>query len=404
MRVLLAAALLAWGAAGAQADEDTYVAAERGRALATAGDCVACHSAPNMPAFAGGRPIETPFGAINSANLTPDPDTGIGAWTADQFARAMHEGVRPNGQLLYPAFPYTYYTRVTRADADAIFAFLRTLPPVVNRVDRDSLPFPFDIRASMTAWNAMFFSQGYFKPDPAHDEQYNRGAYLVEGLGHCGACHTPMNALGGNRASQAYQGNLINLWVAPNITGDARIGVGGWSAAQIVEYLKFGRNDVAAASGPMAEVVMFSTARMPDDDLQAIAAYLKGRGSEGVAATPLAATDLVMRAGQSIYLDTCAACHTASGRGIERLFPSLAGAPAIQQTDPTSLVRVVLTGTRAASTPENPTAPAMPALGWRLDDAQTAAVVTYIRNAWGNAAPAVSASEVARLRERIAVR
>ena len=386
----------------AQADEDNFVQVQRGRALATAGDCIACHTAANGPAYAGGRGIQTPFGTINSANLTFDNDTGLGTWTADDFARALHEGVSKNGMHLYPAFPYPFYTRVTRADSDAIFAFLKTLPVTSNRVDRDSLPFPFSIRASMNAWNALFFTASTFAPDPARSDVYNRGAYLVEGLGHCGACHTPMNSLGGSKTSEPLHGNELQSWIAPNITNDVRIGVGGWSNAQIVEYLRTGRNDVAAASGPMAEVVQYSTAFMAEADLQAIATYLKEHAADASAApTPIAADDRAMQTGQAIYQDTCKACHAANGMGVERLFPRLAGTPSIQQPDPTTLVRVVVAGTRAAVTAGAPTSPAMPALGWRLDDAQVAAVLTYIRNSWGNAAPAVSANQVGRLRPTV---
>ena len=399
--------------ASAQADQDTYLNVERGRALATAGDCIACHTAPNRPAFSGGRPLETPFGNINTANLTPDPETGLGTWNTDEFYRAMHHGISKNGAYLYPAFPYPYYTKVTRDDSDAIFAYLRTLPPVSNQVDRNTLPFPFNIRTSMLAWNAMFFTPGNFHPDPAHSEEWNRGAYLVEGLGHCGACHTPMNTLGGSKSSQPLQGNVIQSWLAPNITGDSRIGVGGWGVDDIVEYLRTGRNKIAAASGPMAEVVQFSTSLMPEPDLRAIATYLRDtnappRANPNLAApipapgpAPIPSTDAVMQTGRSIYLDTCSACHTAKGEGVELLFPRLAGAPGVQQPDPTTLIRVVISGARTAATNAAPTAPAMPSLGWRLDDAQVAAVLTYVRNSWGNAAPAVSASEVARMRSRV---
>lgn len=396
--------------APARADQDTYLDVERGRALAAAGDCIACHTAPNRPAFSGGRGLETPFGTINSANLTPDLETGLGTWTGDDFYRAMHHGIAKSGAYLYPAFPYPFYTKVTRADTDAIFAFLRTLPPAANRVDRDTLPFPFGIRTSMLAWNALFFTPGEFRPDPKRSDEWNRGAYLVEGLGHCGACHTPINALGGSNASKPLAGNVIQAWLAPNITADPVIGVGGWSADDIVEYLRTGRNRHAAASGPMAEVVQYSTAFMPEPDLRAIATYLRETGAPpppnpNLAPTPrqpmVAAADPVMQTGRSIYQDTCSACHAATGQGVEHLFPRLAGSPGVQQPDPTTLIRVVVAGARTAATAAAPTSPAMPSLGWRLDDAQVAAVLTYVRNSWGNAAPAVTASEVARLRPRL---
>ena len=408
-RALLAAALsigvLAVAAVPARADQDDFVAVERGRALVTAGDCIACHTAPGRPPFAGGRALETPFGNINSANLTPEQETGIGTWSADDFYRAMHEGKRPGGTHLYPAFPYPYYTKVTRADSDAIFAFLRNLPATSNRVDRDTLPFPFDIRTSMVAWNAVNFTEGEYQPDPGRSDEFNRGGYLVEGLGHCGACHTPMNVMGGSKDSIHLQGNQIQAWVAPNITNDLRTGLGSWSADEIVEYLRTGRTAKSAASGPMAEVVTYSTSQMPEVDLRAIAIYLKERGA-GAPSAPaaLAAGSPRMAAGQSIFTDTCKACHVETGAGIPRLFPALAGSQVVQQTDPTTLIRIVVTGTRAAATRDAPTAPAMPALGWRLSDDQIASVLTYIRNAWGNAAPEVSPAAVAGIRSRVATR
>lgn len=400
MRTALLAALLL--SAPAWADEDGFVSVQRGHALAVAGDCIACHTAPNGAAYSGGRGITTPFGTVNSANLTPDIETGIATWSKDDFWQALHNGIRPDGTHLYPVFPYTHYTKITRDDSDAIYAFFRTLPATHRAVDRDTLPFPFDIRASMTAWNAAFFSPGVFQPDPARSEAYNRGAYLVEGLGHCGVCHTPMNMAGANKASEELEGNSLGDWYAPNITADSRIGVGGWSADQIVEYLRTGHNEVAAASGPMGEVVAYSTALMPETDLRAIATYLKERGASAPATpTPVPASDPAMAAGAAIYADTCSACHGPNGRGVDRLFPRLAGAPGIQQPDATSLIRAVLAGAKSAVTPAALTGPAMPALGWRLTDNQVASVVTFIRNSWGNAAPPVAAGDVAAVRKAV---
>ena len=396
---LVSIGALTWPARSAP---DNYTAIERGRYLAVAGDCNACHTAPGGQPFAGGRDLATPFGTIYTANLTPDGTTGIGRWTADDFYHAMHEGKRPDGTLLYPAFPYPSYTKVSRADSDAIFAYLQTLEPVPNAVDRNTLPFPFDIRSVMLGWNALFFRPGEYKPDPARSAEFNRGAYLVEGLGHCGTCHTPMNALGANKASQAYQGNLIQGWVAPNITNDDRVGLGRWSLDDIVGYLQNGHGVQSAASGPMAEVITNSTAEMTKADLHAIAVYLKERGAAGEAA-PAAVPegDPQMQAGAAIYRDTCMACHTGSGAGVNAIFPKLAGSQIVQQADPTTLVRVVVQGSRSASTPRAPTGPGMPSLGWRLSDAQVANVVTYIRNAWGNRAERVSAGDVASIKKKL---
>jgi mono/diheme cytochrome c family protein len=399
--LLLLAALVA--ADRAMADPDNYVAALRGKALAVAGDCVACHTAPGGVPFAGGLALTTPFGAIMTPNITPDEATGIGRWSRDDFARAVHEGRRPNGAYLYPAFPYPYYARVTRQDTDAIYAYLRTLAPVSNPVNRNTLPFPFNIRMSMMGWNALFFTPGQFVPDRNRSEEFNRGAYLVEGLGHCGACHTPLNALGANKAGLFLQGNQIDNWTAPNITNDEQAGLGKWSVDEVVQYLKTGQTRSTIASGPMKEVVEKSTSHMPDADLRAIAVYLKERGQAGAPApAPVAASDPRMQVGEAIFVDTCSACHTRTGAGIEHLFPRLAGDAIVRQADPTTLVRIILTGVRGAGTDARPTSPAMPSFGYRLDDSQVAAVVTYIRNSFGNAAPAVDAELVRALRGKVA--
>jgi mono/diheme cytochrome c family protein len=399
--LILLAALVA--ADRAMADPDNYVAALRGKALAIAGDCVACHTAPGGVPFAGGLALTTPFGAIMTPNITPDEATGIGRWSRDDFARAVHEGRRPNGAYLYPAFPYPYYARVTRQDTDSIYAYLRTLAPVSNPVNRNTLPFPFNIRMSMMGWNALFFTPGQFVPDRNRSEEFNRGAYLVEGLGHCGACHTPLNALGANKADLFLQGNQIDNWTAPNITNDEQAGLGKWSVDEVVQYLKTGQTRSTIASGPMKEVVEKSTSHMPDADLRAIAVYLKERGQAGAPApAPVAASDPRMQVGEAIFVDTCSACHTRTGAGIEHLFPRLAGDAIVRQADPTTLVRIILTGVRGAGTDARPTSPAMPSFGYRLDDSQVAAVVTYIRNSFGNAAPAVDAELVRTLRGKVA--
>ncbi|HEX2365062.1 MAG TPA: cytochrome c [Bradyrhizobium sp.] len=391
-----------FAAGGAAADPDSYVEVARGKALATVGDCVACHTASGGQPFAGGLALQTPFGTINTANITPDIATGIGTWSADDFARAMHEGRRPGGTYLYPAFPYPYYTRVTRGDLDAIYAYLRTLPPVENRVNRNALPFPFNIRMSMIGWNMLFFTPGDFKPDPKRSDEFNRGAYLVEGLGHCGACHTPFNAFGASRDDKYLQGNQIDNWTAPNITNDMQAGLGKWSVDDVVQYLKTGQTRFSLASGPMKDVIENSTSKMPDTDLKAIAVYLKERGAAGSPApAPLPASDRRMQVGEAIFVDTCSACHARNGAGVERMFPKLAGNVIAAQDDPASLVRIVIGGSRAAATDTRPTAPAMPSLGYRLNDEEVAAVVTYVRNSWGNAADPVSAETVRTLRARV---
>lgn len=402
LRHLLALALLA-APGTALADSDNYVDVVRGKALVTAGDCVACHTTAGGKPFAGGLALQTPFGAIMTPNITPDTATGIGSWSADDFALALHEGKRPGGTHLYPAFPYPSYTKISRADADAMFTYLRSLDPVVNDVNRNTLPFPFNIRSSMAGWNMLFFTPGEYKPDPAKSEEFNRGAYLAEGLGHCGTCHTPMNAFGANKADQAYQGGQIDNWTVPNITNDAQVGLGKWSVADIVQYLKNGQARGAIASGPMKDVVENSTAKMADADLKAIAVYLKERGPAGSSTppAPLAADDARMKMGEAVYVDTCSACHVRNGAGIEHIFPKLAGNTVVNQDDPASIARIIIAGGRGAATDTWPTAPAMPSLGYRLSDEQIAAVATYVRNSWGNAAAPVTADTVKALRGKV---
>jgi mono/diheme cytochrome c family protein len=384
------------------ADTRDWAAIARGRYLVTVGDCVACHKSANSD-YAGGRPIETPFGMINAANITPDVETGIGRWTADDFARAMHEGRRPDGTHLYPAFPYPWYTRVTRADTDAIYTYLKTMPPVRNVVNRSTLPFPFDIRAAMIGWNALFFEAGRFRPDPSKPAEWNRGAYLVEGLGHCGACHTPMNLLGGSRASQSYGGQALQGWFAPNISSSEYQGIGGWGVDDIVQYLRTGATGWTRASGLMAEVVENTTGLMEEADLRAIATYLKDQPVRGPAAAPppLAETEPRMQAGQALYVDNCSACHRRDGAGVEGMIPSLNNNQITIQPGAETLARVVISGVRSVATNAEPTAPGMPAFGWRLSDAQVADLLTYVRNSWGNAAPPVDALLVAAQRARL---
>jgi len=387
------------GAAHAGIDDQDFSQIARGRYLATVGDCAACHTPPGSGReFAGGLALETPFGVLLTPNITPDPTTGIGAWTDQEFHDAMTKGTGRGGAHLYPAMPYTYYTKLTTDDVLAIRAYLNTVPAVQNEVNVNQLPFPFDIRASLTVWNAMFFTPGEFRARADKSAEWNRGAYLAEGLGHCGLCHTPKNFLGGDRTSVALQGSPLQGWFAPNITDDARRGIGGWSVDEIATYLKTGHNLTSAASGPMGDEISQSSAHMTDADLRAIAIYLKDQPGQNETPPPLP-PEAVMKAGAQVYADQCSGCHTPNGAGTAGLFPTLAHSPAVQQADPISLLRVVLRGTRSVGTPGAPTAAAMPQFGWLLKDDDVAAVLTYIRNSWGNAAPAVAASDVAKARQ-----
>ena len=402
---LLCCALLAWSAGNAVAgdiDKQDFAQIERGRYLTIVGDCAACHTLPGSGRdFAGGRAVETPFGQLIASNITPDPVTGIGAWTDEEFIKALTEGTGRDGTHLYPAMPYTYYTKVTRDDALAIRAYLNTVPPVYNPVDADQLPYPFNVRASMIVWDRLFFTPGVFEPTPGKSEEWNRGAYLVEGLGHCGACHTPKNFLGGDKTSERFRGYALQGWFAADITDDNRLGLGGWSVDDISAYLKTGHNRTSAATGLMSETIGHSTSHMSDADLKAIAVYLKdqtgGKATVQLDA-PATADQTVMKMGAKIYADECAGCHGAGGKGSTGLFPALDGSSVVQQADPTSLLHVVLRGARTVATDKAPTAAAMPQFGWLLKDDEVAAVLTYVRNSWSNTASPVSAGEVGKAR------
>jgi mono/diheme cytochrome c family protein len=294
---------------------------------------------------------------------------------------------------------------MTRDDALAIRAYLNTVPPVRNDVVSNQLPFPFDIRASMIAWNALFFKPGTLQPQAGKSAEWNRGAYLVEGPMHCGMCHTPKNLLGGDKSGENLHGYSLQGWFAPNITNDNYRGLGSWSIDDIVTYLKTGHTEKDSASGPMAEEVSLSSSRMTDADLHAIAVYLKDRpDSGGAKPAAVAANDPAMKIGGAIYADECSACHKPKGEGVSGLIPSLAGSPSVQSTEPTSVLHVVLRGTRSVGTKGAPTASAMPPFGWLLTDEQVAAVTTFVRNAWGNAAPAVSSGDVSKARTSLAQR
>ncbi len=398
-----AALLIATCAAHASGQEFTQV--EKGRYLATAADCIACHTVPNGgKSFAGGRAIETPFGNITAPNITPDGETGIGSWSDEQFDNAVRRGMRPNGARLYPAMPYTSYTKMSHDDVAAIRAYLNTVEAVRHPIVADTLPFPFNIRASMWVWDALYFTPGEFKPDPQKPAEWNRGAYLVNGPGHCTACHTPKSSLGGDKTSEFLRGSYLQGWFAPDITNDERVGLGQWSPEDIVVYLKTGHNRITAATGPMAEEIEHSTSNLTDKDLAAMAAYLKSVPGSADNPAPLKADDPVMVAGQAIYRDQCAACHQIDGKGVARLFPSLAESSGVRSRDATTVIRIILRGARSVATTQEPTAPGMPSFGRQLSDDQIAAVGSYVRNAWGRPAAAIAPADVGKMRDTLSTR
>jgi len=369
-------------------------AVARGRYLATLGGCGDCHTA-KAGDFAGGRPFKSPMGTVVSANITPDMATGIGGWTSDDFYRALHEGKSRKVGHLYPAFPYPHFTQITRADADDLFAFLRSQPAVSNDPKRDQLSFPLNIRATMAIWNGLYFHKGEFQPDPAKSAQWNRGAYIVEALAHCGACHTPKNALQAEVRDKAFAGGAVETWFAPDLTTAPRTGLGRWSKEDIVYFLKTGRNRWTVAGGLMAGVVAGSTSKLRDSDLEAIAAYLTTLPAAPPPAPAQVDASAVQR-GEAVYAANCVRCH---GKGSGGLAPALDGDANVLAAEPTTILHYMLSGTTSPPTAGSPTR--MPAFGEKLDDRQLADVASYIRGGWSNRASSVTPETVAKLRAKV---
>ncbi len=373
----VAFALLVHGAS-AQTTPPTEV--QRGQYLARAGDCVSCHTANGGKPFAGGYRINTPFGFMLAPNITPDGATGIGTWSADDFYRALHDGINKRGQDMYPTMPYDFYTKVTREDSDAIYAYLRTVPAVSNPVTANHLHFPFDQRWSMAVWRELYFTPGTFKPVAGKSASWNRGAYLVEGLEHCSACHSPRNLLGGIERSKLFEGAAVDGWFALDLRSDLVNGLGAWTAQDIATYLKTGSfKGKTTTLGPMAEVVRNSTSHLTPADLRAIGEYLKALPPDSSLRTGRARPDPTRAAGATLYLDHCAGCHQAKGRGIPGVFPPLAGNGVVIAPDPANVLNVILGGVPA----KGGYIP-MPPFGAQLDDDQVAQIANYVRTSWGN--------------------
>ena len=370
---------------------------ERGRYLALAGNCAGCHTARGGAAYAGGRGIETPFGTIYTGNLTPEPLTGIGLWNADHFWRAMHNGRSRDGRLLYPAFPYTSFTQMTREDSDAIYAWLRTLPPVAQANRAHTLAFPYDTQAALGVWRAIFFTPGRFEPQPQRSAEWNRGAYLVGGPGHCIACHGSRNSLGATDTARGLVGGMLpgENWYAPALDAASEAGVAGWDTQQVVTLLKTGRTARASVLGPMADVVYRSTQYLSDADLRAMAVYLQAlpQAPPPAAAPPGRRNDVVLRRGETIYAQQCAWCHGERGEGVAGAFPPLAGNRAVNMRHTSNLVQVVRRGGFLPATEGNPQPYGMPPFGHLLDDADIAAVLSYVRANWGNTGAEVTQRE-----------
>jgi alcohol dehydrogenase (quinone), cytochrome c subunit len=389
---------------------------ERGRAVAEASDCVACHTARGGKAFAGGLAMQTPIGVIYSTNITPDKETGIGGYDFADFERAVRHGVRKDGAPLYPAMPYVSYAVLTDDDVQALYAyFASAVQPVAQPNQPSTIPWPQNMRWPLAWWQVLFGGHSRFAPPAGATPEIARGAYLVEGAGHCGACHTPRGAAFEEKAikdgpdGEFLSGSELDGWYAKSLRHED-VGLAGWSQLEIADFLKTGRNARTAAFGGMAEVVQHSAQHLSDADASAIAAYLVSLASRpGHAAAPKAVDATTAKLYDSAdrspgalgYVAQCAPCHRLNGQGTPRLFPALAGNAAVTTPDPSSVIQLTLAGGAMAKTPADKTHPSMPELS-RLDDLAVADILTFIRNSWGNEARPVSASDVAALRSAIA--
>jgi alcohol dehydrogenase (quinone), cytochrome c subunit len=403
-------ALLA-AAPAARADE---AAPSKGEYVARAADCVACHSVPGGKAFAGGLKMGSPVGNIYSTNITPDPDTGIGGYSLDDFDRAVRHGVAKDGHRLYPAMPYPSYAKLTDDDVKALYDFFsKEVPPVHQANHANEIPYWLSFRWPLMIWNVIFTDSGTYAAKSGHDAAWNRGAYLVQGLEHCGACHTPRGwafqeeALDDSSASYL-SGAPLDAWSAPNLHGDLRTGLGQWSQADVAEFLKHGHNRDGTAFGSMIDVVNNSTPYLTDDDVNAIAAYLKSLPAV-TTQTAFAEDNATAQAlkgghdtqtGAVVYLGSCVSCHGSDGLGHSPYLPRLAGNPTVLDNDPSSLINLVLNGSTPLVVKGTPDAYRMPQFRVHLTDQEIADVVTFIRAGWGNGAPPVTVQQVATLRHQ----
>lgn len=378
----------------------------RGEYLTAMGDCIACHTERGEKPFSGGLEIPTPFGKLYAPNITPDFETGIGSWTSEEFWVAMHEGRSKDGSFLYPAFPFNNYTKVTRDDVNAIYGYLMSSVEPVHRVNKkNDMRFPFNQRELLIGWRTLYFKSGVFKPDPKESDEYNRGAYLVEGLGHCNACHANRNFLGAVKEDDVSGGLIpVQNWFAPSLDSHEETGLGGWELDEIVELLKTGVSERAAVFGPMTPVIAHSLQYASVSDLRAMAIYLKTQAERAPPPGPaqmrpgVARVAELMANGEKIYNDKCVDCHKKDGRGVPRAYPPLAENRSILMEFPINPIRMTLLGGFPPSTGGNPRPYGMPPFGHLLNDEEVASVVTYIRRSWGNNAHPVAPAEVNKAR------
>jgi mono/diheme cytochrome c family protein len=353
----------------------------RGKYIALAADCNSCHTVPGGKPFAGGNPLKSAFGTIYGANITPDATTGIGSWTKADFDRALRRGVRKDGAYLYPAMPYSNYTKMTAADMDALWAYIRSVPAVENTVPKDTLPFPLDIRSGMAVWQSLYFKPGVFTPVASNTAIWNRGAYLVLALGHCNQCHTPRNVAQGLEAQHQLTGAQIEGWYAPDISNDPLSKISGWNTAELAHFLKSGTGpDNVKTFGPMQEVVHDSLRYLTDSDLHAMAVYIKDQQIDVAPQKPSPVKFARVAAGKRVYEDNCSSCHQSNGKGLAASVPALAGNEAVTAGEPYNVIMAVLEG----FAPQGSWG-AMGSFANTLSDDQIADVANYVRTAWGNA-------------------
>ncbi len=375
----------------------------RGEYLARAGNCMGCHTERGGAPYAGGRAIPTPFGNVFAPNLTPDPATGLGHWSEADFWAALHNGRSKDGRLLTPAFPYTNYALIKRDDADALFVYLRSLPAVTSPKRAHELRFPYNTQAALAVWRALYFRPAVFKSDPSRSAEWNRGAYLTQGLGHCNACHGARNSLGATKGADDFAGGMLEAlaWYAPSLHDPAEASVAAWSPQALQQWLKTGSNASASALGPMSEVILGSTQHLSDADLAAMTVYLQGLPQHANRTEPAATKrpDLRLRElGQALYADHCVSCHGEQGRGVAGAYPALAGNRAVLMQNPANLLRVIQRGGFAPATEGNPRPYGMPPFAGVLSDSEQAALASFVRNAWGNQAGDVQPLDVLQLK------
>jgi len=399
-----AAMLTAWGfvtSAGAQASMDDAALVSRGEYLARAADCAPCHTGDASKPFAGGLAFKTPFGTLFSVNITSDPETGIGKWTYAQFKNALHQGIRADGAYLYPAMPFDAYTKIEEKDLEALWAYVRRIAPVKASNPDNDLSFPFDVRLGMLAWRELFFAPGYFTPTAGKSTEWNRGAYLVEALGHCSDCHSPRNIMGAVKGKAVFTGSEVDGFYAPDIASAALAKT--WSSENLVQFLKTGSSPQrGSVFGPMADVIHDSLSHLTDPDLAAIVTYLLDSPPPPDMPAPQKLSPLapaVYRHAAKLYIDNCATCHQPHGTGIAGAIPPLAGNPAVTAREPYDVIAAVLEGLPAGGT-YGP----MPSFAGRLSDDEIADLANYVRTSWGNRAdPNASARMIAAWRATVSV-